>query len=1313
MYAYRKFFSFFWVVLIGFLLISGCSSSSSSDDDSTDISLSGYVTNGPIAGATVTIYDSDGSSIGSTVTNEEGHFSVDNLPESPKYLITAEDGTLNGQVYEGTLSGVFSDSPANLTPITTVTEELTNKQAEEYQEIAGELMTWLELAEDPFLAASDNDFEEGLDLAVVREAIIQEGLNSWVEQMVSFYEQSASAEERGAGWFGIDPEPPIALASVITPLSDASVEIYDLYNMETPLYTTNTCSQGSFDIEVLEGFPEGTFLHVKVSGGTSTGSDDFEGAMPAGTEFQGVLHALVPIADHNAENFRVSVLTDIAYRYAQNLTDTRNLIGELPEGLIKKRLDYLSEVFVTNDIDGDDAIDSRDLIAFDPLNATHRDSLSFDFNLLTNPGESEQSILKSYYAGDKDVLLDMLEHVFGMKLSLNPRLDPTSDMVKVTLVATGEGRVTSDVGGFYYDTASEETTDHIQSVYLDRESTQTIVFTANPTEDTKILNWSGGDVIADDKTSCEVRLSRDRLVSIDFGYKETELKPDIKLVDLSSAEVSISSDQTEITVSPAPGDSQMKSILANLNPGDYVVGNQDQGFLRKINDIEDQGQDTYLLTTDDASLDEVIGQGSAHFKLQATHADFDANDQSPASLQAPLSDPHHSPRRMSVSTQDIETAEGVRLLPSTDPSDTTFTFIIGEPRLSEGLAAMPIGDGMGRFVWKDPNTGVTATVSGSVDISIALELGVDIGWGGLRTFKFVPVIEAVENLDVEFGGEWDWAQSEEIAIFPLGNITFFIGPVPVVVTPTLGVTLGIEADASGEISTGVELTQTASAGVFWDGDFTPISSFEYGYNYQPPTVGIEAYVKPYITPAVGMILYGATGPFIDIKGYFNLRGELASGEGAFLPGTEIKCYGGVNLTAKWGVEPAIGWDLSAASRFTNLIGADSVENPRYPVVNHEELIRSWNIGGDCADVPPYLHVADGPSFINAQVDFGSSATINETITFTNTGDQKMEWRVTSLFPAVGVISYNNLSSLSGTLGPAESDSINIKIDPPWLVGMSYNNYVLLNNLTDTSKEGGSRIIPVSILQLNERLAKPTIQSARLAQNAFGDTLKSQVDLSWWWSDPQNEGELRGFRIFSTTTPNDDNSWSVDIVTDPRAREHRIMGLSLGTTYYFRMQAYGTNGNFSDASDRVSITTSQYTTESKAYFWLLDQDSTSLDTPLNNIDRDGVRFTLDSVDYVVRPGQTALDANTWEQYAKALRDEIKAMVGNGVERMSSITVTVDWKNIHQTYNDAGVLVDIPAITLTDANGSPFSSLGFTIPEDLSGEFNVFGRFSADP
>ncbi len=162
-----------------------------------------------------------------------------------------------------------------------------------------------------------------------------------------------------------------------------------------------------------------------------------------------------------------------------------------------------------------------------------------------------------------------------------------------------------------------------------------------------------------------------------------------------------------------------------------------------------------------------------------------------------------------------------------------------------------------------------------------------------------------------------------------------------------------------------------------------------------------------------------------------------------------------------------------------------------------------------------------------------------------------------------------------------------------------------------------------------------------------------------------------------------------------------------------------NQNFLSAGEALS-------TSSKAYYYLLDQDAVDDGQPeLNKIDRDGIRFSLDGVPYEIIPGTFAPGEDaialgqTWEGYRDALQAELDAMLASGeFDRLSTLVLSVDptdfpLSDIDETFDDSGVLRDVDAIVVTDTAGGSFTDLGYHIPDDNSGEFNVYGRFSTQP
>ncbi len=831
-------------------------------------------------------------------------------------------------------------------------------------------------------------------------------------------------------------------AMIFGPLSGATLNVYSVSDPDTAYYTATTEENGSFVSAPLSSLEPGTLVLLTASGGSDMLSE---------VQNQGTLHALITVEDYNSRSARVSILTDIAWRY------TKNLIGKAPVDEILARLDYLATVFLAADLTGDGKIDAKDLQAFDPGNQVHRDALSFDFTDLTDVGLEGHSVLTCYYENQEENLLALLDDAFGSRLSLYPGASLASEQVSVHLLATGQGSVSSNVGGFAYDASDPEWDDSTQQAFLARSESDSITFTATPAAEAKILSWNGCDDVSEDLRTCRCLLSHDRMASVAFGYSETKLEPDASLFDLSTAEVTAGADQVMLTVTAATGDTAMAYTLTTIAPNDCVVGTQGVGFLRRVLFITDLGSGVYLLETDNASLDDVIEEGSADLSVRMTNEDVlppDKNSASSAGGTLSLFGGTGTSPSDGTGFVGVETVDGVLFVPSDNPTDSRFRFLIGAepPKGASVQDDLSVSDSI-TFV--DPNTGVEVTVSGAVEVGLGIDFDVDFGLSGLKSFRFVPVVDASEELSVEFSGSLTKAMREEIATMHFSPITFFIGPVPVVVMPTLTVFLGLDAESGGVITAGIELTQVARGGILWTRQLgiEPVLGFEPGYTFTPPTIHAYAEAKAYVEPQVSMLLYGATGPGVGIQSYLRLRGELA---GSF---NNDLCNDGLNLSAYWGVDAAFVWDLGLARKLSSLIGMET-PSLRYSLYRRENLIKRWNREGTCANLPPYLELSGSPE-ITASVSFGSNQTLVYAYTVENTGDQTLNWEARPLVPD-GRMTFDNQSGLSGSLGKGETDAVTVRVNTAGLNTGEYRNRIVFENQSDTTEADGTQYIPVRV-----------------------------------------------------------------------------------------------------------------------------------------------------------------------------------------------------------------------------------------------------------
>ena len=196
----------FATVVFALLFLSGCSGGSS-EPSQQSVSLEGFAINGPLVGATISIFDPDGNLLAQAATDESGYYAVDELPEHTEYRVTASGGTLHDAPYTGTLTGRCDASPCSVSPLTTVFNEWASRQGSSYELARQDTLQYLGLEADPFLADLNGEPLEGIDLGAVRTTLAEQGVVAWVDRLLDAQGTGLPSEELGGGWFQPEPEP--------------------------------------------------------------------------------------------------------------------------------------------------------------------------------------------------------------------------------------------------------------------------------------------------------------------------------------------------------------------------------------------------------------------------------------------------------------------------------------------------------------------------------------------------------------------------------------------------------------------------------------------------------------------------------------------------------------------------------------------------------------------------------------------------------------------------------------------------------------------------------------------------------------------------------------------------------------------------------------------------------------------------------------------------------------------------------------------------------------------------------------------------
>ncbi len=194
----------------------------------------------------------------------------------------------------------------------------------------------------------------------------------------------------------------ISLAScfqvqLLGPVAGAHVEIYQLPDLSTPVYTGSSTNMAPFlalpDFQELPGslllswsglvgpnelaVEEGAWYLVVATQGTDVDSNSDGVLDSTGQALTGTLRALVPANRMEDLQFRLSIITELTYQVAQLTYDLEQPIDSM---LLQLSLNSAAAGSITADITGDDSIDYDDLLDWDI--ASNREAISYDGNNL-------------------------------------------------------------------------------------------------------------------------------------------------------------------------------------------------------------------------------------------------------------------------------------------------------------------------------------------------------------------------------------------------------------------------------------------------------------------------------------------------------------------------------------------------------------------------------------------------------------------------------------------------------------------------------------------------------------------------------------------------------------------------------------------------------------------------------------------------------------------------------------------------------------------------------------------------------------------
>jgi hypothetical protein len=176
----------------------------------------------------------------------------------------------------------------------------------------------------------------------------------------------------------------------------------------------------------------------------------------------------------------------------------------------------------------------------------------------------------------------------------------------------------------------------------------------------------------------------------------------------------------------------------------------------------------------------------------------------------------------------------------------------------------------------------SAKASVKPDISFGTSIELKGSWSlfhGLQSASLTAGAHANASLTATVEGQGSCSlEPVTVAKFNGPGATFFIGPIPVVLTSELSVDLDAGASASAALTTGVSTGFSAEAGVGWNkkSGFYPINTFTPHFQYTSPALTANADVNANLTPKIDVLLYGVAGPQLALKAGLDLSADVSN-----------------------------------------------------------------------------------------------------------------------------------------------------------------------------------------------------------------------------------------------------------------------------------------------------------------------------------------------------------------------------------------------------------------------------------------------------
>jgi hypothetical protein len=180
--------------------------------------------------------------------------------------------------------------------------------------------------------------------------------------------------------------------------------------------------------------------------------------------------------------------------------------------------------------------------------------------------------------------------------------------------------------------------------------------------------------------------------------------------------------------------------------------------------------------------------------------------------------------------------------------------------------------------------------TGKIDLVMSLDGDVQIEWFQMTQLKFYGKFK--ESLSLTVGASVPLAKLKKeflLGSFAISPVTFFVGPVPVVIVPKINLNLTFDGSVAVNASLGVTQNLTFAAGLQANnGNVSPYTEGPVFTVVPSETTGVKAAIEISAGPEVEASIYGLAGPTIGVDVYFSAEASAKQSNLAVTSDLELK-----------------------------------------------------------------------------------------------------------------------------------------------------------------------------------------------------------------------------------------------------------------------------------------------------------------------------------------------------------------------------------------------------------------------------------------